>query len=435
MQGMIFNLWQAIDVLKQNVPGHPANDDGGLLPVMRDLFFEVYYSNPPSVLSQPFSSALVDQNQLVVVSQFLRLGVMHQVGLILHKFELNDPNLKAVFLSLMRGASSPEMPKLLRGLLHRDPEDHLIWSAIRGLTRAQGSQVDELKRLAFYLLAGMNRVDPWGGAQRDSVHSSIVDRALARSHEVTDEFYGWFASLGSAGVGGSSHRDISRLIEKLLDSKWGSSLAEALHQTMAASAAPSGVAALLVEAEGQQEDRPDRWRRLLLNALREPQDSTSRSEVSALIHLAKSTWEDAGAWDSWGRFFVEAQRVQNDRDYQGLSVSAALRPFLDFIEEKEVPSAEVLGPLGAGMSGGEARQVGGVPNGIPRAAAARELRQNLAKFVRYKQGSRSTALNELIQLAAEKPEEFDLLLRVLEQSIQGGQLIDFLKLVRRSLPE
>jgi hypothetical protein len=417
MQGMLFNLWQSIDVLKQNVPGAPENDDGGLLPVMRDLFFEVFYSNTKEVLDKEFPSTEIDKNQLRLVSQFLRLGVMHQLGMQLQKFELNDPALKAVFHSVLRGASSPEMLQLTRYLLHKDPEDRLIWNVVQGISNAKSSQVDELKRLSFYLLAGLDQIDPWAGPQRDSRDLGVAVQALARSHELMDSFYNWFVKIGAAHSG----RDISSLIEKVVDSRWGSSSAEALYEMLNQATESSGT--------------PERWRELILEALREAQPGATRSDLCATVSLAKATWEDSHACQSLDELVKGIQRVQDLREYQDLGVADAIRPLLDFIEEKEDTPSVNFALSNAGIPGAGARQVGAPSRGGFRVAAARELRQNLANFLRYRQGSRSNGLNELILYAHENPEGFDRLLSVLGQSIQRGQVTDFLKLIRRSLPE
>ena len=118
-----------------------------------------------------------------------------------------------------------------------------------------------------------------------------------------------------------------------------------------------------------------------------------------------------------------------------MGVADAIRPLLDFIEEKEDTPSVNFALSNAGIPGAGARQVGVPSRGGFRVAAARELRQNLANFLRYRQGSRSNGLNELILYAHENPEGFDRLLSVLGQSIQRGQVTDFLKLIRRSLPE
>ncbi len=407
MQGMLFNLWQSVEVLGENVPGSPANDDGGLLPVMRDLFFEIYYSNPKGVLSKDFPSTDLQKNNMGLVGQVINLGLMHQMGLLLQKFELGDPELNSAFLALMRGATSSEMKTLTRDLLHQDHDDRLIWNMIHGVLGAQPAQLSELKRLSFYLLAGLNQIDPWEGSQREDLTSGVANRALARALEVITmpKFYDWFASIGARGASPTGGRDVSHLIQKLIDSRWASSFAEAMHQLVSATS----------NEEGEDLSRPARWSRLLWDFLDEPKSEDEFSRLCGAVHLAKTTWEDTAASNSWDELFQRVQRVQDLPEYRDLKVMEAIRPLLNFLEEKDSTSAH----------------------------AARELRRNLAQFLKYKQGKRSNGLNELLLFAWKESQkdspmetnDFNQLLDVLSQSIQRGDVVDFLKLIRRSLPE
>ncbi len=404
MQGMLFNLWQVIGVLKENVPGGPDQDDGGLLPIMRDLFYEVFYSNTPEVKSQHLPSTDLKRNNLGVVSHMLQLGLMHQIGLILQNFELDDPDLTASFVSLIRGAATPEMRELTDWLLkrgaqdqqlHHQEKDQLIWTVIQGLSSAQSNQVSELHRIIFYLLASVNRLEPWEGALRKDSTSGIPNLALARGHEILDGFYPWFVSLGVQG-------DFSSLLHQVLDSKWASSGIEAFYQATASS--PQGF------DRAEESERPLRWGRLLTRSLGGKAIDFDRSPAFDAVHLVQATWEDREARKSWGQFVQGVERLQSQEDYQKLNLLEVVRPVLDFLEEK---------------NGGQGPEV------------ARAMRQNVAQFISFKKerGDRSNGLNEFLLYARKNPEEFDQLLKLLSETIQKGDWVDFLKVIRRSLPQ
>ncbi len=417
MQGMLFNLWQAVDSLRENVPGSPGNDDGGLLPVMRDIFFEVYYSNLESIRSQPFPATLQNENQLSLMGHVVRLGAMHRVGQLLQHFELGDPGLEAVFRTLIRGGSAPELLKLIKTLLEEDSHNDLIWHGLEGLLTAKPAQIDELMRASFSLLSFVDRVDPWvAQLDQELPPRGVANLALTRAEEALTHFYFWFSGHTKNRDG-----DISVLAKKILDSGWGSAFAQALDQVTGETQSDPGC--------------PERWNGRLQEGLsslsgidlRKTQSEPRESRLCEGLYLTHEVWKDSGAWHSLENLVRGVQRLQEDPSFKALKLEDALRPMLDFLEEKPPqPGVEI-----------DLRQ---------RVAAAQALRQSLAHFMTYKQGGRSSELNELVKFSLKERRasigssvshlrNADLLLDILNQLIEDGQMIEFLKLIRRSLPE
>jgi hypothetical protein len=244
----------------------------------------------------------------------------------------------------------------------------------------------------------------------------VVNLALDRAEEVLTHFYFWLSGHTKNRDG-----DISVLVKKILDSGWGSSFAQALDQ---------------VTGETQNDPGcPERWNRRLQEALsslsaidlRKTESEPRESRLCEGLYLTHEVWKDSGAWHSLENLVRGVQRLQEDPSFKALKLEDALRPMLDFLEEKPPqPGVEI-----------DLRQ---------RVAAAQAIRQSLAHFMTYKQGGRSSELNELVKFSLKERRAHvgtstshltnaDLLLDILNQLIEDGHMVEFLKLIRRSLPE
>ncbi len=144
----LYNLHQVLSVLTENAPGSGTPFDGGLK-VLRNLFFELYYSTNPDV-RMPSAG---DANNLSLITRLTRLGVLREIGSVLRSTSQGDPATKEFYLSFLKAIRSPEISKLLLPLIVEDADHALIWKLVERIY----AQLDEspeararVKQVAFY---------------------------------------------------------------------------------------------------------------------------------------------------------------------------------------------------------------------------------------------------------------------------------------------
>jgi hypothetical protein len=409
MQGQLFNLWQSINVMKENYPGSPFNTygDEGLLEPMRDLFYEIFYSNPDSVLRQLFPSTLLVENNLAVVSQVIDLGILHQMSVQLQKFELDDPELTDLVLSLVRAGSSVSMPDLLKFLLTQEPhsgelKDQMIWKVLELMYGASPEESAKIKQLLFHLMAALHRVDGWNRSQQASGGYGVADHALRRGLEVLNQSGEQLFTARLPKRGAPVSEPPSELaLKQVLTSDWIGHLAEGFYRVMSNQTA-GGSEAL---------DRSTRWTRLFKSALADPAPGVTPLPVHA-VSLLTLLLEDAQAWDALLQIVDKMSLISNRPAYQGLGLSSYGDEFLDFIEGKSSHTS-----IRASQK------------------FAQKLRGQVAGLFDSGGDNSSNIMNEFLIFAYHNPESVAQLLNVFSQSVENGQLLEFLKVIRRSLPE
>ncbi|MEK6704478.1 MAG: hypothetical protein AABZ06_01690, partial [Bdellovibrionota bacterium] len=149
MKSYLFNSRQALSVIEENLPGSGTRFDGGMK-VLRDLFFEVYYSTPEKYRT-PKAGWF---NNLSVIMRFVRMGVMHQAGKAIRQFEPDDVTLDDFFVSLTEGSASPMIRRVFNSLIISDGKRTLLWNVLDQIFDIMDSSDDRhLRQLAFYMIA------------------------------------------------------------------------------------------------------------------------------------------------------------------------------------------------------------------------------------------------------------------------------------------
>ena len=155
MKPNLFNIAQVMPVLDENA----AN---GGLKVLRDLFFDVYYSTPERDRQDKGSA-----NHLNVILKSVRMGVFRQVGRAILTTPPGDFAINDLFRGVIAGSISPEMAPLVKYLIVNDVRRDLIWKVMEQIFAAldgspQGRQT--MNQTAIHLLAvggQLNLIDPF----------------------------------------------------------------------------------------------------------------------------------------------------------------------------------------------------------------------------------------------------------------------------------
>jgi hypothetical protein len=133
----LFNIRQLLSVVPENLPGAPRASHGpelaGGLKVLRNLFFELLYSSPPSCRD----ARAFDCNNLSIVPQVIRTGMLRKVVQKLREFPaftenpaaISQPELQREYLKLRdffraigTFTAQPRAAELLQALIGRDPQ-------------------------------------------------------------------------------------------------------------------------------------------------------------------------------------------------------------------------------------------------------------------------------------------------------------------------
>ncbi len=158
----VFNLNQVVDVLRENAKrpkdadGHDLKDkNGDIVPagleVLRDMFFEIYYSTPASVRQSANPSSGGVSNNLTLVPLVVRLGVLTQLGRFVQYFDENDPDLNRLFVSLFLYATSDEPTRLMSDVFNADqnPSPGVSSPALSGLKILETAHRDLATKTAW----------------------------------------------------------------------------------------------------------------------------------------------------------------------------------------------------------------------------------------------------------------------------------------------
>ncbi|OFZ55891.1 MAG: hypothetical protein A2428_06535 [Bdellovibrionales bacterium RIFOXYC1_FULL_54_43] len=364
LKARLFNIRQMISVLRENLPEPGETRSGIGMKLLRDLFFELYYATPPEFRNPKAGG----RNHLSLALIGVRMGATRQAGRLLGPFkegatsgDAPDPSLKVVLSALVEGAtardenSTPFIQNITRTLLHQ-PKHELLWKILGELFAAiDDGKALQLRQLAYYALASAKNLD-------------IISAALKTAGPLFDEYLDYFTTQ-------------SKNIGRVLRSKRAGYLVQALY-------------------EDPDLDNKEKLRRLLLGALADPSLATDALALVRQIHLNPK----ANAF--WTKFVENVDLVTSNRDYQALDIGQALRPILDFFEEKP------LDPYN--------------PHAI---SAANEIRLHLAD--RILQGD----LEQFLILARNHPDDFYRVLIALSHSIESKELPDFFALIRRGLSD
>ena len=167
LQLNMFNIAETLSVLQENV------DDGGLK-VMRDLFFDLYYTGPAA--NQDAGAGL--KNNLSVVSRLVKVGLLRQVGTLIADTRDNDPVIHAFFQALIDGSASSEIGGVVESLLGigaDDPDQKLIWNVLDEIIKLKSPEdIATAKAIGFNGMAAIHAL----GRARTPDHNELFDPLL-----------------------------------------------------------------------------------------------------------------------------------------------------------------------------------------------------------------------------------------------------------------
>lgn len=277
----LFNNAQVLPVLDENA----AN---GGLKVLRDLFFDVYYSTPED--NRKDSG---DKNHLNVILKSVRMGVFRQIGRSVLSTPPADPATNDLFRGVVLGSLSPEMAPLVKTLVVDDLRRDLFWK----LTTQVFSVLDGDPRGKAYFMQTLQYLMAAGG------QLNLIDPFLRSTRAVL-----------------AQHRDFllanAPKIRTLLVNADASYFTRSLYEHP--------------DADGKQHLAD-----LLRDALSDPARAVDLFTLVKLISLDNDTNKH------WDRFWNRADALRATSAYQNLRIGEITRQILDFLEEKSADPAGV----------------------------------------------------------------------------------------------
>jgi len=383
LQRYLYNINQVKEVLKENAsPGADGSPPG--LAVLRDMFFEVYYSTPAAVRNDPLfhPATYGDKNNLSVVLNTARMGMMHVPAIALRGMDLDDPALNDFFNAFIRAAVNPHMRDIMISLVVDDGNQDLFWRVLDQVFEVidHGSQEDSMsmKQLAYYALAAVGKMDK--PHSRES-KSDLMTLGLWRLQQVV-------------------HEDLPFLIE---------------HAETAKDLLTSARAASFLQAfyEEPQRDRTERIQSVLEDFLSDPlTGQPGESRVKDGMEIFKSIYQDPNARRSFELFKDRWHQLPHLPAYQALKVSDVMQPIVRFFENQSKEGYPLQSP--------------------DQLAPSKKIRQFIANLLR------NGDLDQFLILMRDQPEGFSQVLNTLsDYAGQGkdGPLHEFLEMVWRSFSE
>ncbi|MCC7440640.1 MAG: hypothetical protein IT285_03340 [Bdellovibrionales bacterium] len=430
VRSSLFNLMQVLPAVEEMLPDYNGPQRGSLK-VLRDMFYELYYSSPP----QFRNSSAKWRNNLSVILHLVRLGLGRQAGRLIRQLPASDqPALRDFFSTLARAAASPHAQGVMETLLQRDfeaaparlfkdrpvgqiflelfdmlekPSSGLLsderldelekrkctGSASATLDQEWECKIAHAKQLSFYLLALVTQPSPTGGFAFGGAAGLVDPLALT----LKDALVAHKTYLGA-------RRDRLR---ELLTMKDPAGWIRALYESPEWSS-KADVGAVLGRALGD-----------------------SRHAVDAL-RLMRTMDEDPAAHAALELFADRWDALEKVEGYSEVELEPWVRDVVAFFKEDNVSSCTAL----AGTPSWDTDVHSACKL---RHFAAQRLRANdLAAFLELI--ARGAAMDEASDYCQPSqpgcgPEQFSLLLKALSRQVRDGSVNDFLELVRRSLSQ
>ncbi len=385
-QVRLYNIWQTVAVLKENVSGSQVGFNGGL-ELLRDLFYEIHYSTPEAFRGPTFG----DKNNLSIIMRFVRMGLFRQMGRILQNFNGDEAVLKDFFTTLIRAATAPHAKDLFSTLFISDHsakggsgQHELIWKVLEQLFDIidHGTHQDlvNLKQFALYSVAILNHLAPWEPSTQKSQSLDLLNLFLWRGNEVIKNYNDLI----------KSHADL---------------LGDILTTGTASSVMRSAYEETNMEVSLRLAD-------LLRDFLEDTSGRTASSRVQNVMEVAKSVYEQEDSKRLWKVFKDKVDNISKTKEYKDLKLDEEIRPILLFLEERN--------------------SLDGKPRAADEKELANKFRNYLASMLQGKD------LDQYLILSKNNPEKFYKLLSTLSKYMKNGdhlELRDLLKMMRRSVDE
>ncbi|MGK5089109.1 hypothetical protein WDW86_16250 [Bdellovibrionota bacterium FG-2] len=303
LRANLYNIRQVISVLQENLPDsgsfrNPDRKHAGGLKILRDLFFEIYYSTPKAYRKSPGEAAALGigwKNNLNIVMKMVRMGVTRQAGRAMRNVDRNDPSVRALFDALIDGATAPQALPLAEMVLDRDVSHTLIWKLVSQVFDVLDSKDSKkFSQTAFYGLALMG--------DRSQPFSPLLNPLLESLGPIVDQYWDFL----------NAHTD---KISTLLRSERVSNLARVIY-------------------EDPDDISKGNLARLGADALADPVRGLQ------LMSLVQALEDTPGAMDAWDLFVSRWDAIQELPEFKKLDVDALAKQMLHFIEEKDLSLVE-----------------------------------------------------------------------------------------------
>ncbi|MGK5082569.1 hypothetical protein WDW37_04620 [Bdellovibrionota bacterium FG-1] len=146
LQISMYNISETVGILRE------ITADGSIR-VLRDLFFDLYYTGPAD--HRDSNAGL--NNNLSVAVRLVRTGLLRQIGIALENSNSRDPAVHSIFQVMMEGSASPFTESVLRQLLANDSEHELIWNVLgEVLALHTTDDIAHAKNTGLYLIGAID---------------------------------------------------------------------------------------------------------------------------------------------------------------------------------------------------------------------------------------------------------------------------------------
>jgi len=373
----IYNQSQIISLIEDNTPGADHPNAGGMK-LLRNLFFELYYSSPQNVIGSD-SAEKGWSNNLNVILSFVRLGLGRQAGRLLKQFEQDDQSIKDFFYALVKTAESPYAESVLRQLVVDDSSQELFWGVIEKvfqlLTPTEDqeqwdNQVNEMKQLSFFAVATLGQTER---ELRKEGKPGLINPLLRLLNEVI--------------------KDHSRVLIKNMD----------LFGDLLISKSASRLLRAFYESDNNLEIKKElyEWSREAL--------SLEKGPVLPLMSLVSQIEFTPKLHQNWNQLKSRFDELLVDSSYQDLELQEILNDLMIFFQEQT-----------------------DYPN-EPRPLSTRIRWYFANRLNKRVHPSLNTDLDYFLEVLTHDPDKFNLVLETLSDYIKNGQLEEFLDLIERSL--
>ncbi len=147
----LFNIRKVFTAIENNLPSSGHKQAGGLV-VLRDLFFQIYYSEP-AYLRHP---KLGERHPLSLVIQMVHLGLLRQITRQFQYFEKEDQNLRVWFRNFVELTQIDGVSNFIQKLSSIDKEksfeDKILYRVVKGLFEwVDSSSVEDQSKLTRFV--------------------------------------------------------------------------------------------------------------------------------------------------------------------------------------------------------------------------------------------------------------------------------------------
>ncbi len=284
VKASLFNIAQALPVVKENLPGSGYPNEGGMR-VIRDILYQIHSSTP---LADRHKNAGW-KNNLSAATSLSRRGIFRQLGRQARGFSANDPAYAAMIRTVVKGAGDPYLKKTMNTFFASDPDRRLLWNLLNELFDTLDSstplELARMKQMYLYSMAATDQLD-------------IASSSLRQIEPVARVYYDYLA--GSTDV-----------VRDLLKSKEVSRMVRAIFED------PASVQKAQLGS-------------LIRFALIDDRRGTD------LMAMVKAIDEDPVAHGALGRFLDRFEVLKADPRYTSLGMGDRLDDLIEFLKENPI---------------------------------------------------------------------------------------------------